>query len=293
MSPVLLALAAGRGTRFGGSKQTTPVGPSGEWLLDYALFDARRAGFGRAVLVVRPGSEEAWESFRSKLRAGFDVTVVPQVTGLVDPDVESAARSVPWGTAHAVLAAREAIGPSPFAVVNADDFYGTAAYQMAADRAAAATDEALATLVSMRLGATLSPHGPVTRALCRLFGDRVIGLDETRGIERLAGGVPSAGGVELDPDAPVSMNFWVLPPAIFEHLTNRFRIFAGRPDVGSQEFLLPAVIAELIAGGVLAVSSVTAPGPWYGLTHAADLPIVQAGLRELTEAGVYPSRLWA
>lgn len=292
MSPVLLALAAGRGTRFGGSKQTAPVGPSGEWLLDYALFDARRAGFARAVLVVRPGSEESWGTFRSNLPAGFDVTLVPQVTGLIDLDVESAPRAVPWGTAHAVLAARDAVGASPFAVVNADDFYGSTAYQLAADRASTAVDDGLATLVSMRLGATLSPHGAVTRALCRLSGDRVIGLDETRGIERLPGGAPSADGVELDPDAPVSMNFWLLPPSVFEHLAGRFRTFVRRPDAGSREFLLPSVIAALIESGELTVASVTAPGPWHGLTHAADMPLVQAGLRELTEAGVYRSPLW-
>jgi len=290
VSPVLLVLAAGRATRFGGSKQTTPVGPSGEWLLDYALFDARRAGFGRAVLVVRPGSEEA--SFRSRLPTGLDVSIVPQLTGLAAPDVESAPRPVPWGTAHAVLAARHAVGASPFAVVNADDFYGNVAYRLAADGADVAADQGLATLVTMRLGATLSPHGAVTRALCRLHGDRVVGLEETRGIERLAGGVPSADGVELDPEAPVSMNCWMLPSSIFGHLASRFRGFLSRPDAGSREFLLPAVVSELVASGLLAVASVTAPGPWYGLTHAADLSLVRAGLRQLTDDGVYPSPLW-
>ncbi len=288
----LVVLAAGRGTRYGGSKQTSAVGPAGEWLLDYALFDAWRAGFSRAVLVVRPGAEAEFEDLRSRTRPRLDVRIVAQVTGLIPPEMECGPRQVPWGTAHAVLAARGAVDAAPFAVVNADDFYGREAYRRAAASAERARTEGTGTLVAMQLNRTLSPNGPVTRALCQVAGSRVVGLTEQTGLEQRDGRIVSASGAEVDPHALVSMNCWVLPGHVLEPLADCFRQFADLQESEGKEFLLPTAIAGLIADGRLLVEITEAPGPWFGLTHGADRPIVVGALRRLTDQGVYPSPLW-
>lgn len=289
---ILVALAAGRGMRFGGSKQTTPVGPAGESLLDYALFDARRAGFTASAIVVRPGAEAEFDPLRARVPSDFVVRIVPQWTDLLPAERERAPRAAPWGTGHAVLAARTMIGGSPFAVVNADDFYGARAYELAAAAAGRAGDTGVATIIAMRVARTLSPHGPVTRALCRTEGTRVIGIEEVHGLERRGQRIVSAGGVDVDDETLVSMNCWVLPGRVMAWLGARFVAFAGEPGSDRREFLLPAAIAELVSAGRLVVEVAEAPGPWFGLTYAGDRPAVEQGLRRLTEQGVYPSPLW-
>jgi len=288
----IVVLAAGRGTRFGGSKQTSPVGPAGEWLLEYALYDAWRAGFTSAVVVVRPGAEVEFASLSGRVRERLTVRVVPQTTGLIPIAQECAPRPAPWGTAHAVLAARRVAEPGPVAVVNADDFYGEAAYRKAAAATHSAGATGTVTIVGMRLAQTLSPHGPVTRAICELDGDRFLRLEEVRGLEERDGRVVSAAGVPADPRALVSMNCWVLPEHLMGLLESAFRRFAEEPDAEGTELLLPSVIGDLATRGLLSVEVAEAPGPWFGLTHAADRPLVVDALRKLTREGVYPSPLW-
>jgi len=287
-----VVLAAGRGTRFGGSKQTSVVGPAGEWLLDYALYDAWRAGFTAAVLVVRPGSEVEFAGLSRRVRGRLDVRVVPQTTGLIPKEQESAPRRVPWGTAHAVLAARRAVHAGPVTVVNADDFYGEAAYRKAAAASASARASRAVTIVGMRLAQTLSPHGPVTRAICQVEGNRLVTLDEVRGLEARDGHVVSAAGETVDPGVLVSMNCWVLPEHVLELLEGAFMQFVQMPGREEAEFLLPAAIGDLATQGLLDVEVTEVPGPWFGLTYAADRPRVVEGLRRLTDEGIYPSPLW-
>lgn len=279
--PTLVILAAGRSTRFGSPKQTTPVGPSGQWLCEYALADARRAGFDRAVVVVRAGTEPEYTARLVRPGSGITVQIVPQRTGLVPPGVEDAPRPAPWGTAHAVLAARPITGDAPLAVVNADDFYGADAYARAAGAIVRARETGEATIVAMRLADTLSPHGPVTRAVCRIVGDRVVGLEEVPGLERREGRIGPEGGDELSGDTLVSMNCWVLPGRVMAELADRFVTFARQPEASTREFLLPAVLSDLAGEGRLIIQIVAAPGPWFGLTHAADRAWVEAGLARL------------
>jgi len=290
--PSLVILAAGRGTRFGGSKQTSAVGPSGEWLVDYALFDGWRAGFSSAVLVVRPGAEREFDSLRARAGRHVDVRVAPQRTGLLPADIEGAPRRVPWGTAHAVLAARSAIDDGPFAVVNADDFYGEDAYRRAAAALEYARTDGVATIVARRLADTLSIHGPVTRAICQGESGRVVRLEEVRGLERRGVRIVSADGAPVSPDALVSMNCWVLPDRAMDLLAGGLARFTARPDFESCEFLLPAAIADCVTEGTLTVRVDEASGPWFGLTHAADRSRVEAELGDLTNRGLYPSPLW-
>jgi hypothetical protein len=285
----LVVLAAGLGSRFGGSKQTSAVGPSGEWLLDYAIFDARRAGFDDVVLVIRPGAQPDFAAVIDRWRPHLGVRLVEQ-----RPDDlpvwfhPPAGRTKPWGTVHAVLSARHAV-TTPFAMINADDFYGRDAYAVAGRAADALPprDQATAVIVGMRLDRTLSPHGAVTRAICEAADRQVTRITEVSGITSPP--QPPRTGAEI-----VSMNFWVFQPTIFGQLSHTFDAFLRRSGVDPKaECLLPTAINDLLHAREIAVHLDDAPGPWFGLTHASDRDAAIAGLQRLTDEGVYPTPLWA
>ena len=288
-------MAAGAGSRFGGPKQLMPIGPAGEWLLEFGLFDARRAGFGRAVLVVRNEHAPDFERRLHAIRPHLDVMLVTQRLEDVPEGTDARARTKPWGTGQAVLSARHAID-GPFAIINADDFYGAAAYHLAAEACPVAASTGVATVIGMRLDRTLSPHGPVKRGWCRVQGDRITGIEELTDIERQGGRLTGAGRegrYDFNGDEIVSMNFWVFSRGILRGLAQRFERFLaeqGRDPVS--EFLLPEAVNSLIADGALHLSRVEAPGPWFGITYRDDQPAVAEGLVELTRQGVYPSPLW-
>lgn len=289
-------MAAGSGSRFGGPKQTAAVGPQGEWLLDFAVFDARRAGFGPVVLIIREELQPQFDELIAKFKThGIDVRVAYQRQDDVPEGVTAAARTKPWGTGHAVLTARHAVD-RPFAIMNADDFYGRDAYVQGATACRAAGERGVSTVVGMRLARTLSEHGPVKRGWCQTNGDRVTRIEEVMGIEKQGGGYQAAGkhaSVPFTGQELVSMNFWVFPPAVFDLLGGKFEAFlkAHASDPAS-EFLLPEAINELIDESRMDLRAVDAPGPWFGLTYKEDRPAVEAGLVELTKQGVYPSPLW-
>lgn len=295
MSKTLVVMAAGAGSRFGGPKQTTPIGPHGEWLPEYAVFDARRAGFDRVVFIIREALEADFRRLIGRMGDAIASDIVYQRLDDLPPGYSGAGRAKPWGTGHAVLAARHAV-ETPFAIMNADDFYGAEAYRQGAAACDLAAAQGVASVVAMRLDATLSPHGPVKRGWCQTRDGRVVRLEEVMGIERRDGQLVGSGrhaAVRFDGGELVSMNFWVFPPAILAMLSEKFAGFirtqAADPDA---EFLLPEVVNELIAEGRLEVRATEAPGPWFGLTYREDAPEVEAGLQRLTEAGVYPPSLW-
>lgn len=262
--PTLVILAAGRGRRFGGDKQLAPVGPEGQPLPWYALRDAAAAGFHDAVLVVREGLEA---TFREEL-AGAPLPLRFAVQEDRAP--------TPWGTGHALLAAACEVTGS-FMVVNADDYYGREAYRLIAGflaRPAAGPVPEWA-LAAFPLKATLSPHGTVNRAVCRVDGEGwLLGLEERIGL--------AAERLDLPLDTPVSMNCWGFTPAAFELLAGRFRAFQETCRAAGEvrEFMLPAAVAEAVASGEARVRVLPAPGPWFGLTHPADLPNIRAHLAE-------------
>jgi UTP-glucose-1-phosphate uridylyltransferase len=205
------------------------------------------------------------------------------------------ARAKPWGTGHAVLTVREHVR-GPFAIMNADDFYGAAAYQQGAQAADLAAARGHATVVAMRLDNTLSPFGPVKRGWAQTRDGHVTRLEEVMGIARQGDRLVASGrhaDVKFDGSELVSMNFWVFPAEIFPALEEKFHAFlrehAAHPDA---EFLLPEVINELIAEGRLTVHAREAPGPWFGLTYQEDKAEVASGLADLTKNGVYPPSLW-
>jgi len=289
----LLVLAAGMGSRYGGLKQIDPVGPSGETMLDYSVFDALRAGFGRVVFVIRRDFEAVFrERVASKYVGRIEVDFVFQSLDALPPGITApAGREKPWGTGHATWCAREKVG-EPFAVINADDFYGADSFRQLGNflSRANATEAAM---VGFRLGNTLSEAGAVSRGICRAdSGGRLLSVTERTGI------VPAdtQPGGSLSPQTIVSMNCWGFTPAIFPQLDREFAAFLrdALPAAPTKaEFYLPAAVSNLIARGELQVQVLPTESQWFGVTYREDKPTVVASIQALVAAGAYPERLWA
>lgn len=299
--PTLVVLAAGVGSRYGGLKQLAEVGPRGETLLEYSIFDALRAGFGRVVLVVQPEMEAAF-------RERFEPFVAPRaqldfahqrLDDLLEGARVPAGRVKPWGTGHALLAARSVVG-EPFVALNADDFYGAESFAALASflGATAGEEPPRFALIGFAVGPTLAESGPVSRALCDVDGEgRLEGIVEVREMwKRGAGGFYLDGdGVEVEvaADRRVSMNIWALTPAVFPEMARSFREFLAREqDQPGSEFLVPDVMRELIDGGRARVDVLREAGRWCGITYPEDRRRVSERLAELTARGVYSSPLW-
>lgn len=296
--PTLIVLAAGMGSRYGGLKQIDPVGPGGATLLDYSIFDAVRGGFGEVIFVIRRDIEDAFvERVGTRYEGAGGVTVryaFQQLDDLPEGYELPADREKPWGTAHAVLAARELIA-GPIAVINADDFYGVRAFEMLAAQLSQPGDRYA--MVGYRLRDTLSTHGTVTRGVCRTDGDYLLGIDEISGIGRHGDGArhPDGAGGEclLSGDETVSMNFWGFPAGVVSHLQEGLAAFLDENiEDPKAEYLLPEVVDRLIAGGQARVRVLPGGGPWFGVTYKEDREIVMRSIRELIDAGAYPERLW-
>lgn len=268
----LVVMAAGLGSRFGGTKQLVTIGPNGEAFLDYAIADGRAAGVERVVLVVR---SEIEDDVRAHLvrRYGTD-----EVATLVCQDHHGPARAKPWGTAHAVLSAAPAVD-GPFLVVNADDYYGASSYRLAADALAARPEEAV--LVGFELARTLPSHGAVSRGVCTVDDlGRLVGLVETHGIARSDDGIAATDPAgPLDPATTVSMNMWGFPRSVLDALGPRFDAFvATHASDPKAEMYLPSVVADLQTEGLLSVSVVRSTEDWIGVTNPDDLQTARSTL---------------
>ncbi len=290
----LVVMAAGVGSRYGGFKQIDCVGPSGEMLLEYAVFDAWRAGFRRVVFIIRRELDRAFADLAAGLPPELEIVRVHQDADVLPPGFSAAHRAKPWGTVHAVLAARDVID-EPFVCVNADDFYGAEAYRSGLDACEIARREDVSTVIGLPLHRTLSEHGPVVRAVCGVAEGWLTKIEELRGVSRAAGEVVAAAptGVRHLSGAEIaSMNFWIFPPSIFDGLAAEFHAFLARHATDPvTELPLPDAVNKLVGRGAR-VRVVETPGPWFGLTHREDRPAVSAGLRALAAAGEYPVPLW-
>jgi len=297
----LVVLAAGVGSRFGGLKQLEAVGPGGETLLEYSIFDALRAGFDHIVLVIQPETEgEFRESLGSRLANKVGVSYVFQ--GL--PDLPAGVelpnhRSKPWGTGHAVLAVEDAVS-GPFVVINADDFYGRDAFQAMADFMHNEPQRGIPTfaLAGFDVGPTLSEAGPVSRGLCCAskagWLEKIV---EVPKLEKTGDGaqyIDDAGATRSVASGNlVSMNMWGFTPAVFPELRSRFRRFLEDNSTDTQrEFLIPNVVQGMIADKSARVRVLRHGGRWCGITFPADHPPAQAFIADLVSRGAYPSRLW-
>jgi len=294
----LVVLAAGLGRRYGGPKQFDPVGPSGETLSDYALWDARLAGAAEAVFVIAPEVEPSWRAHHSYWPRSFAIAYVPQQAPRLPEGFEPPpGRTKPWGTVPAVLAARPVVN-RPFAVVNADDFYGRPAFE-AVGRFLSQTDRStpVCAVVGYPLGEVLSPHGGVSRALLQYDTDRrLTGVEEVTDVGVRNGvlvGRRSDRIERIEADELVSMNCWAFTQAIFPVLEDQFQRFLAI-DGGSEtaECLLPEALGAAVAAGRAEVRVLPEGRAWLGLSHREDRAWVQAGIRERVGRGEYPARLY-
>lgn len=299
-TPTLLILAAGMGSRYGGLKQLDPVGPAGEIVLDYSIFDALRAGFGRVVFVIRRDIEAPFrERVGAKWEARIPCAYAFQELGDVPRGIPIPAdRAKPWGTAHAIRAGRREI-TGPFAAINADDFYGADSFRALARHLGAGLGPAAHCMVAFRLGQTLSEHGSVSRGVCLCGADRLLtGIQERTTITRHADGSlwdepEGAAPVRLTGAEPVSMNCWGFMPAVFGELDAAFEKFL-RGEGGTspkKEFTIPGVVDGLIRSQHGTVKVLDTAARWFGVTYREDKATVQESIRALVATGAYPLAL--
>ena len=299
MGATLLIMAAGMGSRYGGNKHVDGLGPNCEILMEYSIYDAIRAGFDKVVFVIKPGMKETLASIcgdriAKKVKVDYafqDFSSVPSFYHIPEE------RTKPFGTVHAVLVARDYID-QPFAVINADDYYGVSAFSTIYEKLQTLAPEGEATMVGYQLQNTVSKNGTVSRGVCHAVNgnlDKVvetlkIKLCENGEIRDIGAGEP---GELLDPLAPVSMNFWGFTPWIFGKLEEYFATFLKglAPDAIKAECLLPVFVDKLMHEGELTVPMLTTDAVWFGVTYKEDKPFVQAELRKLHESGVYPASL--
>ncbi|MDD3276315.1 MAG: sugar phosphate nucleotidyltransferase [Kiritimatiellales bacterium] len=299
MKPTLVIMAAGIGSRYGGLKQIDPVGPSGEIVLDYSVYDAIQAGFGKVVFIIRPDIEDAFkEVIGTKLDGRIQVEYVFQTLEKIPekfPRVGN--RTKPWGTGQAVLMAKPVVN-EPFAVINADDFYGRESFNVIAKQLMFmdinSTD---CCMVGFYIKNTLSPHGGVARGVCDVQDGKLNHIVERFNIERKEDGIIryEENGLikQIDDDAMVSMNTWGFTPRLFDFLERGFVDFLTlRGTELKSEYLLPELIDGMIQRGETVATVLPTNEKWMGVTYAEDKPQVMSGIRALIDTGLYPANLW-
>jgi UTP-glucose-1-phosphate uridylyltransferase len=300
MKPTLLILAAGMASRYGSMKQTEGFGPSGETIMDYSIYDAIRAGFGKVVFIIRKDFAENFKAiFDAKLEGRIKVDYVYQeMDAFVDPQFMPAGRTKPWGTGHAVLCAADAIN-EPFAVINADDFYGRDGFVKAADFLNNECDEKTYSIIGYKLNKTLSENGTVSRGVCDVDdNNNLVDINERTKIYRNEQGkvvYEDNNGqlVEVDDASSVSMNFWCFHPSVFGIIRKLFEEYPkNNMDNPKAEFFIPIIGDHFVKheGGVIKVIPTAAQ--WFGVTYKEDAPGVKESLDQLISSGEYPDNLW-
>lgn len=301
MKPVLVILAAGIGSRYGGIKQLDKIGPHGETIVDYSIYDAIRAGFGKIIFIIKESIEQDFkEVFIEKLKDQVEIDYVFQELwmvpdGILVPDD----RQKPWGTGHALLMAAGKID-GPFAVINSDDFYGRGAYQSLTAyyqkwKKSRSNDYCM---IGYTLDNTVSDHGYVSRGICHSDADSyLVDVVERIHIERLKSEIAYKDEedrlITIPGNSVVSMNFWGFTPSIFEYLKTRFDVFMQKNIENLKaEFYIPSVVNDLIKEGKATVKVLNCREKWFGMTYKEDREIVVKGIRRLIKEGVYPEKLW-
>jgi NDP-sugar pyrophosphorylase family protein len=296
--PTLLVLAAGMGSRYGGNKQIDGFGPNGETILEYSIFDAIRAGFGKVVFIVREEILEiAKEKFLPKLEGKIEVDwVIQSLDSFVPANLKQADRVKPFGTAHAVLCAKDSI-KEPFAVINADDFYGKEAFEVLGKFLSTEVKPDLHAMVGYAIQNVLSEHGTVSRGVGESNAKgQLIGMVERTSIARYDGKILSKGEneiLEIAENTPVSMNFWGFHADVFADIERMWNEFlpANRENLKS-EFYIPTVANNLIQEGKAAFEILEGGKVWFGVTYTEDKPVVIQALKKLHDSGEYPEGLW-
>ena len=290
-------LAAGLGSRFGGLKQLEPLGPAGNLLIEYSAYDAVRAGFKKIVFVIRSTFADEFSTITKDLSNHVAVEFALQ-DRFDSADVKLPERDKPWGTGHALLATKHLVD-EPFAVFNADDYYGVSAFKTAAEFLDGRSPESMHFgMLAYRIGTTLSGHGSVSRALCEVSDDnRLQGITEHADIMVEDGNIISKDehgqGTQLDESQIVSMNFWLMTPAIFPVLAREFAEFSERhARSATAEFLLPDILGKLITMGRIELECLPHEDRWFGLTYSDDRDQAATIIKQMHDDGTYPARLW-
>ena len=301
--PVLVVMAAGMGSRYGGLKQIDPVGSQGEAILDYSIYDAHQAGFDTVVIIIKEAiKRDFMETVGKRLeKAPVEVRYAYQELDKLPAGYTAPKdRTKPWGTSHAVLCAAEAIDGAPFAVINADDYYGKSAFKVIYDQLSATQDPSSHCMVGYELSKTVTENGSVARGICVTDENGYLSeITERTRIEQYDGGIhfteDGENWVEVAPDTTVSMNMWGFMPSFLDEINARFSAFLDKALVENPlkgEYFLPLPVAQLIHEGKATFKVLSSPDRWYGVTYAADKLVVVAALKAMTEEGKYPDGLW-
>ena len=300
--PVLVVLAAGMGSRYGGLKQIDALGGNGEAILDYSIYDAYQAGFRTAVILIKEAIREDFMATVGKRLASSPMEIryaYQELNKLPAGYSVPEGRVKPFGTGHAIICAGEEVGNAPFVVINADDFYGRTAFQKMYEFLSAATDPFGYCMVGYELGKTVTDNGSVARGVCSTDAQgNLTTITERTRIEKYPGGIhfteDGETWTDLPADTTVSMNFMGFMPSFLEEATELFpkaldEILAKNPLKG--EYFLPAIVQQMLTEGRATMKVLTSPDKWYGVTYAADKPVVVAALKKMTEDGLYPEKL--
>lgn len=301
--PVLVVLAAGMGSRYGGLKQIDPVGTQGEAILDYSIYDAHQAGFDTIVIIIKEAIRKDFMDTVGKRLEKAPVEIryaYQELDKLPEGFAVPQGRTKPWGTGHAVLCAAEAIDGAPFAVINADDYYGKVGFQTIYDHLASAQGDHSYCMVGYSLEKTVTENGSVARGVCQTCpAGYLTEITERTRIEKYEQGIhyteDGEHWVDLPPETIVSMNLWGFMPGFLPEARARFTAFlkeALPKNPQKCEYYLPSPVSQLVQEGKAQVKVLTSPDQWYGVTYTADKPVVVAALKKMTEEGKYPDGLW-
>ena len=302
--PILVVMAAGMGSRYGGLKQIDPVGCCGEAILDFSLYDAYSAGFRKAVIIIKEAIREEFMATVGQRLKKCPMQIqyaYQELHKLPDGYTVPEGRTKPWGTCHAVLCAAEEIGDAPFAVINADDYYGKRGFE-AIFRFLQQDLEGSPypfCMVAYELGKTITDNGSVSRGVCRVENGKLAAIHERTRIEKRNGGIAytedGENWVDLPPETPVSMNLWGFSAAALAELKSRMPGFLEKALVENPmkgEYYLPKLVSDLLEEEKAEVTVLNSSDQWYGVTYAADKPMVQEAIRRMTDQGEYPEGLW-
>lgn len=288
----LLIMAAGMGSRYGGLKQLDAIGPSGETIIDYSVYDAIKAGFTKVVFIIRKDFEQ---EFKSKITDKYEGQIQVEfafqdLNDLPDEFTCPESREKPWGTGHAILSARNVIN-EPFVAINGDDFYGRESFKVVADYYRKGANSF--SMVAFKLDKTLSSFGGVTRGLCTVNDEKLNTVIETADLEKTDYGISSNRDIELDGSEPVSMNVWGFTPILFKYLEEKFVEFLSENGTEMKsEYLIPSVVNELIQSGQETVHVLRSGATWFGVTYKEDKPYVEGEIEKLVNKGEYPGKLF-
>ncbi|HIG32592.1 MAG TPA: nucleotidyltransferase [Flavobacteriales bacterium] len=299
MKPTLLILAAGMGSRYGGLKQIDGIGPNEEPIIEYSIYDAINSGFGKIVFVIRREFDEAFRFRFDKFADKIAIEYVYQEVNIKVDGINTIERTKPWGTSHAVLVAKDVIN-EPFAVINADDYYGAGSFQLIADFLTNECSPSLMAMVGYTLYNTLSEYGTVNRGVCEVDNkNNLVEVIERTKIAEQNGVVNYNVGADetlgaVDRNVPVSMNYWGFHPSIFAEIEKGLHDFMREnPTNSTAEYYIPNIVTDMIVSGQMAVRVIPTDDNWFGVTYKEDKPMAIAAINQCIADGVYPENLWS